>query len=324
MDYGTTYATPRVDQAEALFEYRRENPERDFAGSMILPVLRRGRKDGAFSVITRGTLNQNPDTKRTARGAYNRITVQAKDDTYKCVNYGLEGPVDESERIHHESDFDLTFVTTLAVWRAVMIAQEIRTAAKVFDTARWTGAAYFTDHSGSPWTTSATDVIGQIIDAKDKVADQIGEEPNALIISRSNLSALLKNTAILGRFPGHSGPITLAMLQAAMASVFGLEKLIVGRGTYNAAPANEDPDVPGTLTQIWSSSYAMVAKVCDEGAAQNEGCLGRTVLWEDYSPELWTVESYEEAQTEAEIIKVKNHIDLKLHDKAFGHLLQVR
>lgn len=321
VDYAGSRATPRLDLGMALHEYRNENLEADFIGTQVLPVMRVGKQAGTYAKILRQSQTQSADTKRALRGKYNRITFGAQDATYSCDNHGLESEIDDAERLIHLSDFDAEVEATMTIWRAVMLAHEQRVAALVQSTATWTGSDLFTDNSSNPWATAATDVIGQVLDAKTKVYNMTGREPNALVLSRANLQNLLANTGILARFPGAS-LVTEAMLRNALAAIFGLEKLIVGRARYNSAPINETAST-FTMANVWSDSYVGVALIGDQNAPRLTPCLGRTILWEDYASELWTVETYREEQSESDVVRVKNYVDEIVHDAYFQHLMQV-
>ena len=51
--------------------------------------------------------------------------------------------------------------------------------------------------------------------------------------------------------------------------------------------------------------------------------LGRTVTWTPYASDLEYVESYDEPQTESEIIRVKSFTDEKIFDANFAHLMKI-
>lgn len=322
VDYAGSYATPRLDLGQALWEFR-DGPM-DFVATRCLPVFSTPKKAASFSALTRAMLMQSADTKRAPRGGYNRIDTGAKDLSYSCDNHGLEGLVDDSERELYRSDFDHEMATAWTVDRAVRLAQEQRVSALLFNTTTWTGASLYTDVSAAPWTTAGSDVIGQIADAKELVRQNTGMKANAVIFNESNLQELLRNTGIIARFPGAGDQraITPELLKANLALIFDVEQVIIAPSTYNSAEENESQTV--TVTDVWSSTYAMVARIAPQGSPLSTPGLGRTMLWQPYSPELFTVESYREEQTESDVIRVKHHVDEVVYDEYFAHLLKVR
>ena len=319
-DYLGTRAVPREDLGEALLEY--DGNARDFIGTQILPEFKVAEQAAKFSKHTRQSILQNPETARAARGNYNRILTALKDDSYACENHGLEGLIDDSERLLYQSDFDAEMETTMVVERAVLLGLEMRIKDLVFDTNTWTGSDLFTDNSGSPWSTAATNVIAQVQAGKEKVRRNGGGKADSLIVGEESLQNLLKNEALIARFPGIE-VLTEEILRRNIAAIFGLKKLIVGAEVYDSSPLNQSESHSATVTDVWPKTYAMIARTADNGAPLKTPCLGRTFIWEAYAAALWKVETYREEQAESDVVRVKNFVDEKIFDPAFGHLLQI-
>ncbi len=317
VNYSGTYATPRLDLGVAFQEHAMDIA--DFVGLKVFPIFRTMKRDGTFSAITRETLLQDAETRRAARATYNRINMGAKDKSYACEEYGVEQVVDDSERAFYASDFDAESAAMMISARVLQLQHEERVAALIQDTAVFTGAAYFTDYSASPWSTVSTDIPSQIIDAAEKVRQNCGMQANALILSAAQVPNLLKNTKIQAQFPG-APLITLKMIEQALPSIFGLERLIVGKARKNTA--KEGQTFSGA--DVWTDVHVMVGVVCDDGAPLSEPCLGRTFLWTPDSPTDSVAEMYREEQSRGDVLRVRQNVDELLLDKNFGHLLDVK
>jgi len=319
VDYSGSYATPRLDLGEALMEYRRIDGG-GWIGTKILGVFGTPKKAATFSKITRETILQNPDTKRAARGTYNRVTFGAEDQAYSCENHGLEGQIDDSERELYSSDFDHQMAMTMVVERAVALAQEVRIKDLLFNTTTWTGATLATDVSASaPWATITSDVISHVIDACENVRALTGLYPDTIVMGKKVLNNLLKNSVIKALFPG-AVAITREMVQQAFAAYCGLSRMLVGDEVRNSA--NKGATFSGA--DVWGETYVGVYVTAAEGAPLVTPTVGRTMLWTPMSPELFTVSTYREEQSESEIVKVKNFVDELVFDASFGHLLKVK
>jgi hypothetical protein len=316
VNYSGAYAAPRLDLGAAFMEYAMQLNE--FIGLQVLPLFRTPKKAASFSAITRETLTQDPEAARAAKSGYNRINVGAKDKSYECFEYGLEGVVDDSERALYQSDFDAENATSLVVGRALMLQHEQRVAAAVFDTAVWTGASLYTDHSAAPWDTATSDVIGHVRDAKEKVRQNSGMRANALILSAAQLNSILVNDDVIARFPG-APIVTEEMLRANLAAIFGLERLIVGGAVENSAI--EGQTFSGA--DIWTDDYAMVAVVASDGAPLQTPCIGRTFLWTPDSPSDMVVEMYREEQVRGDVVRYRHTTDELIIDANFGHLMKI-
>ena len=196
--------------------------------------------------------------------------------------------------------------------------QEIRIAAKLFNTTTWTGDALYTDNSADPWDAAGADIIGQVKDMKEKVRQGVGMDPDSLLLSKVQFdNATTINTAILERLK-YTQTATKRALEENLAAILGIGRVVVGTGVYNSAPEGADM----SAADIWSDDYAMVA-VTARTSQLAEPALGRTMLWTDDSPENVTVEEYREPQTRSGIYRVRQNTDEKVFDPYFAHLAKI-
>lgn len=315
--YGTR-ATPREDLGEALMQYRLEGGDSKFIATEVLPILPTQKEAATVGVITREGLLKRADAKRAKRGSFNRVDFDAEDLSFTCEEYGLEGPLDDGERELYASDFDAELMTAMATQHKLEVEQEIRVKDLVFNTSTWTGAALYTDRSSAPWDAAASDAIGHVRAAKEKVRSAVGMNPNSMIVGQITMNNLLANTAILSRFPGVE-VLTEEMLRRALASIFGLKNLIVGDKVYDSADEGQDSSV----SDIWGDDYAMIALLQAKGDTLKAPGLGRTFMWTKRTKENTVVEEYREEQISSDIFRVRQYTDEKIFEAAFGHLLKV-
>lgn len=319
-NYSGTYATPRLDLGIA---YQELNPDPDkFIAEQVFVPFATKKRDATFSVRSRESLTQDVDTKRAARGNFNRIDGELRDLSYNCDTHGLEGLVDDEERALYQSDFDAEMATVEDIDMALRISKEKRAAAALFDTSVWTGATLYTDVSAAnPITDPSSDLVSVVLAAIESFADAAaGEEPNALVLNYSNLMALLKNTGIRGHFPG-APKVTLGMIREALADIFGLEKLMVGRARYRTSA---DGAASATFSPIWSSSYMAVCRVApSESASLRTSCVGRTMKWSQFDAGL-AVQMYREEQHMSDVVRAFECVDELTTDVRMSHLVKVR
>jgi len=311
-----TYAVPRADLGAAFMEYRP-----DAAGliaTQVFPILRTTKQAATFLKITRESLLKLIDVKRASGGAYNRLNMYAEDDSYKCEEKGAEAPVRDDQRSFYATEFDADLSAMTHIGLKVSMALEIVVKALVFNTGTFTGTALYTDNSSAPWDNIASDIIGQVIDAKEMVRKNTGMSPNTLVVGAATLANMLKNTAIRAQFPG-AAVVTLAMIQSALSSIFGLTKLMVGGQVYDSA--KEGQAFSGT--DIWPDDYASVCLTAEENSPIDTPCVGRTFLWTPDSPEIITAEQYREEQTRSDIFRGRHDVHAKLFDAYFAHLLKI-
>ncbi len=315
VEYQGTRAVPRLELGVAALEFIQQQDE--FIGTKVLPIFGTRKKASIFPAITRESITRDADTKRAPRGNYNRDGFQAKDKQYNCEEYGLEGPLDDSERNMYASDFDAELTTVQIVTRRVLQAQEKRIAAQVFNTVVFTGAALFTDNSAAPWDNAATDVVAQVRSAREKVRANSGIDPQSLICNKANIDRLLVNTGIKDAIK-YVARLTEAEILNALADILGVKNIIVGKAIYNSAKEGKS----FVSADVWSDDFAMVAVI---GASErlSDPSMGRTFLWTQDSPENATVEQYRDDAARSDIFRVRQHVDEIVIDPYFAHLLKV-
>jgi len=318
VNYSGSYAAPRMDLGVAFMEASATMNRDKFIAPQVLPTFRTNRKAATFTGTTRESILQDKDAQRAARSGYNRINTEGVDISYDCPEYGLEHVVDDSERSLYENDFDADAVAAEVLAHAVLLQMEKRAHSAIFNTTTWTGASLYTDNSSAPWDSASTDAIGQVLAAAELVRQNCGMKPNALILSEIQAKNLTLNTAIINRFPG-AALITLEMLRQAIASIFGVQRLIVAGGVRNSAI--EGQTYSGA--DIWSDDYAMLAVIADQGAPLPTPCVGRTMLWVPDSPLEIVMEQYREEQSRGDVFRARHSVDELVIDANFGHLMKV-
>jgi hypothetical protein len=304
-----------MDLGVAFQEYQ---PERfKFIADRVLPKYGVAKESATLSVLQRENTNI-PETKHANGAAYNRVDLYLEDMDYTCVDHGLEAQLTDRDREKFRDDFDAEVEKIKSIKLKMSLAREKRVKDLTFNTTTWTGASLYTDNSGSPWDTVTTNIIGQVAAAKEKVRLGAGVIADSLIVGEAAFQNMLQNTGIIGRFPGAT-LVTQAMIEAAMSAIFGLEQLIVGGSVYNSA----DEGQTYSATDMWGDDYAMVALLGREGLPITEPQLGRTILWERYTPDLVYADEYREEQTKSDVYRVEESIDEKVIEAVFGHLIKI-
>jgi len=307
----TSRATPRGDLGEVIKEYSTSGY--NFIAEQILPVRPVALKAANLSVLQRENLKRE-DAAHSNGAAFNRINLKAEDTSYACVDYGLEIGLTDDDRASYDTDFDAEVESVQLIADKIALEQEYRVASAIFNTTTWTGASLYTDNSGSPWDTVTTNIITQVVAAKEKVRANTGMSADTMIIGAATLNNILKNTAILARFPGNT-IISEEVLRSNLASIFGLQNLLVGNAVYDGAKDGQS----FSGSDVWSDDYAMVCKV-NTGSVKSGG-LGRTLVWTPMDEA--GVVQYREEQTESDIFRVRQYQQEKVFDASFGHLMKI-
>jgi hypothetical protein len=307
--------TPRADLGIAIREHRVENTE--FIGTKVLTMLPVMEKKSAVGVIPREETLKRANAARATGGTYNRVSLASEDMEYACEEHGLEAPLPDEQRSFYASDFDAELETSRLVDTMLLREQEIRIKDLVFNTTTWTGSSLYTDVSAAPWDSAASDALGHVRAAREKVRRMTGMEPDTMVIGKVTLDNLLANTAIIARLTSIKMATEEAIKQA-LTDLLGLKRILVGSGVYDATPEGGTP----AITDIWADDYAFIAVTAAAGSILAPA-VGRTILWTEDSPENITVDQYREEQTRSEVFRVRQHTDEKIIDAYFAHLLKV-
>jgi len=313
-------STQRPDLAASFEAFDLEAEKANYIGSQVAPVINVASQAGNFGKIPLKQLLQNRDTQRAPGSGYSRGNFTFDPATFSTKEHGAEEPIDDREARMYAEYFDAETIAAKRAMNAVLTNAEKRWAAALFNTATWTGASLYTDVA-TVWATIATAVpLTDVEAAVNKVYDNSGLWPNALIISRKVFRDLRNTAQIIDRikYSGHMDPRAGNIAVEAISAAFDL-KVIVAGGTKNTANEGQ----AATPASIWSNGYAMIARV----AASNdpkEPCVARTFHWsEDGSQVDGRFETYRDETIRGDVVRCRHDVDEIVMYTQAAHLLKI-
>lgn len=316
----TAQTTLRPDLAGSLEEFDLAMDRQGFIGYQVMPILEVAKPVGIYGKIPLEELLQSRDIERAPGTGYARGGFRFTKDSYVCLEYGVEEPVDDKEAEMYSEFFVAEQVATARAVDGVLREAEKRAAAAIFNTAVWTGAA-LTTAVGTSWATWASATpITDIENACRKVWTGSGLWPDTLVIARETFRNLRQCAEVRARITAsgagdvdRAAEITLAQL----AQVFDLPKILVGGGAKNTANLS----AAASIGSIWSRNRAMVCKTANTQDIR-EPCIARALHWaEDGSSPGGTIETYREDRVRSEIVRCRHDIAEKIMLVEAGHLL---
>ena len=305
---------PRMELGVALEEY--PMGLEGFIADDVLPVRLVKDKEASFNVITRESILRRVNVRRSVGGAYGRTGFDTDIVSYRCEEFGLEGALPDETIRFYDSVFDAEMVVAGGVKGDLAREREIRVAAAIFDTAVFTGAPLFTE-IGTDWDQAAATIVVDIDAAKEKVRLNCGLLPNVMVIGAGVVPWLKFNTDLKARLQYTQALVDNA-ITGQLASLFGISKVLIGGQITNSASEGETY----ASSDIWSSMYCWIGRVPATQSMAEPG-IGRTMLWEGDSPSIYTVEEYRENQTRKTVYRVRHHLQEKIIDPLYGHLLKI-
>lgn len=304
----------------AFFEFDLEMEKAGYIGSKVFPVVEVSLQADSPGKIPLEQLLFDADTTRTDEGNYNRGSFKFETFSYATEENGWEEVLDARSLNRYKNILDLEKILATRAMGVVTRNQEKRVAAKVFDTAVWTGSSLTTAITNE-WDDLVNAVpLTDVEAAVKKVYDGSGLWANALVINRKVFRNLRNCAQVVDRIAssGAGNPTKASDITADMlARVFDLEYVIVGGSSKSSHKEGKS----ASPTQIWSDEYAMVCKV-SSSADMQDPCIGRTFHWsEDGSVIGGAIEDYEDPRTRGRVIRVRHDTDEVVMYPQAGHLL---
>lgn len=308
------YTVPRLDLGVALEEYPLGFT--GFVASEVLPVLPVPEKAGKLTVLTRESALRPVDVVRSVTGSYPRADYETDEIDYRCEEYGLEAKLPDEQQSFYGSAFNAQLVTAALSRDRLAREREKRVAAAFFNTTTFTGASLFTDLA-KDWDDASALIVDDVMAAKETVRKNCGLVPNTIIIPAGAMPWLKKNTDLKARLM-YVNAVTEQAIVSNLAGLFGIPRVIVAGAVYNTGGEGD----AFSSADVWNDNYCWLG-VCATGQNFPEPCIGRTLLWANDSPSEFTVEEYREEQTRSWVYRVRHHLQEKIFDPMFGHLLQI-
>lgn len=309
MNVGSS-ATIRGDLADVL----KENMygEGDYIGLFGMPILEVGRKSGTYAKIDFSEQATSANVARAPGANYNRTQREATSDTYTCVEYGQEEPVDDGEAADLANYFDAELDAAESGKGTLLLEQENRIAAILFDVA--TTFLSYTTAVTTSWATAATctpvaDVYNAKIEIKKQVNGGLNGAKFVALCNDTVIVSLLNSADVKNRIAS----TTLAQMgwQAqldALAKIMGLDEI-------------HSSSIQRAGSAVWSTDQFGIYLVGSGRSLKSMPQVARSMLWTADTAENALVESYREEAIRSNIIRVRQNVDEELLTARAGHVL---
>jgi hypothetical protein len=272
-----------------------------FIGLQVMPLFRVDDSVGQYPVIPPEVMFALQETKRAARGNYQRSDWDWDWDNYATTENGFEEAVDDKEVKLYRRYFDAEKMSTRRAVNVILRKQEYRIASALFNASNFTAHALTNEWDDATNATPKADVDT----ARETIHDAIGMNPNTLIIPYKTYLAMGRCDEIIDRIKYTNPTVQRGdVAPALLAQYFEVEKVIVGDAMYNGAKKGQT----ASLTQMWNPEYAMLC-VTDGSENFETPSIGRTFLWVADSPENVVVESYRDETVRGDVVRVRHDTD---------------
>jgi hypothetical protein len=224
------------------------------------------------------------------------------------LEYGYEEAVDDTVTLDVARFFDAEVIAAKLAKRKLLLAHELRVAAKIFDSGTFTAT-----NSGTAYTTAnlATFDVGQDVqEALDRLLSKGESTTNTrVVIPYPVWTRIRASTKFQNRLRG-TGLSTDTILNAstqAAAEVFGVAEVLIGRASYDQAPEG----VAFSAANVWANTFIWVGSVTQAGAGYFGGGAGFTLNWSEYGPAIG-VSTYREETIKSNIVRASQYTAEKI------------
>ena len=293
--------------------------EAGLIGTAVMPILDVPVRAGQYPsfVLKEGQLLKSDVKNRAPYGSFARGTRAFNQDTYTALEYGYEEAVDDTVTLDVARFFDAEVIAAKLAKRKLLLAHELRVAAKLFDNTVFTAT-----NSGTAYTVAnlATfDAGADVQEAIDRLLAK-GESTSNLkvVIPYAVWTRIRASTKFQNRLRGaglSSDTILNASTQAA-AEVFGVAEVLIGRASYDTAPEG----VAFASGNVWSNTLIWVGSVTQASAGFFGGGAGFTLNWSEYGPAIG-VSTYREEAIKSNIVRASHYTAEKVVNANAGQLI---
>jgi hypothetical protein len=293
--------------------------EAGLIGTQVMPILDVPVRAGQYPsfVLKEGQLLKSDVKNRAPYGSFARGTRAFNQDTYTALEYGYEEAVDDTVTLDVARFFDAEVIAAKLAKRKLLLAHELRVAAKLFDNTVFTAT-----NSGTAYTVAnlATfDAGADVQEAIDRLLAK-GESTSNLkvVIPYAVWTRIRASTKFQNRLRGagiSSDTILNASTQAA-AEVFGVAEVLIGRASYDTAPEG----IAFAAGNVWSNTLIWVGSVTQSSAGFFGGGAGFTLNWSEYGPAIG-VSTYREEAIKSNIVRASQYTAEKVVNANAGQLI---
>lgn len=216
-----------------------------YVGTEIMPIVPVKKKSDIYYIYdSKADRFRIPFTLRAPKTESRTVDWKVTTDGYVCEEHALNDLIDDIEKDNADKPLNLEVDTVEFLTDIVTLGLEMRI--KDMIEASLTANAP-TNGAWSDYTTATINPIADIEIAKAAIHAVIFREPNVLLLGKAVYDKLKHHPKILELIKySQKGVVTTDLL----ASLFGIEKVIVGEAGYNTAKEGK----AAVLSYLWGKN----------------------------------------------------------------------
>lgn len=207
----------------------------NFSARSMFPVLPVIHRSDEYFLYNQGDFLRD-DVQVRAAGAESAGTgYRLTTATYTAERYALHQMIPDSVRLNADPAIDPERDAIEFLSQKMLIHEDRKFATDMMQTGVWDTDS---DLTGSEWTVGTTNIVAQMDAYGDTIQRATGNRPNKLLLSRDVYAVVKNNATILDAIRyTQTGVLTPDLL----ASLFGLDQVVVANAVYNTANEGATP-----------------------------------------------------------------------------------
>ncbi|MEA3210979.1 MAG: hypothetical protein QOE70_4036 [Chthoniobacter sp.] len=298
-----------------------------FVADSIFPIFPVKTRAGFFKKIKRGkgqllskaggSNNVNDPLVRAPGTRYREVTRTTEQHQWKCIDRGLEEPMDDVNKQEESRFYDLESSTAAWLMRNMRISREVRVAAVVQDQNVWG-----THDAGDAYTEANLGTFNFAEDTKQvkRIMRKRQEAVNAMAMSLNLWDLITGSEKLRAFFFGANGGN--AMVDEEMiAKKFKIKYVLIGQTSYDTTKPGKD-STDDNLQWAWADSGIWFGNIA--GGPPETGGAGRTFILDELTGgELFCTESYRDESIRSDRLRVRQDDDTNVVNENSGIILKV-
>jgi hypothetical protein len=242
-----------------------------FVGRKIAPPFMTALQAANYYLFSPENIANVPTlTPRGPGTNYARVKRDVSNDSYACLDYGIEGPVPDEDRAKYSAYFNADLAAIHQIVDTILLNHEIRVHTLA------TGASVPTATPAIKWDNAASNPKGDVDQAKENIRLNMGLRANLLVMSEPVFLTLQYHPRLVDLFK-FTTPGTLN--EQKLASYFGVDEVAVA---FNVIAGNNDGQ-SFSPSDIWG--HDVVLAHVEDAQDLTRPNFARTFAWSAFTKE---------------------------------------
>lgn len=244
--------------------------------------------------------------ERAPGTAYARGGFGTGSATYSTAQWGREYVLADEVEANRQFNYSLANAGVRWLAQQSFIRKERAFAADFMVASVWA-----TDGTPTDWDDASGVPVTDIRTASRTISQSTGQIPNTLLMGEIVYDALLVNAQIAGRLQ-YTTQMTIQGVEQLLASVLGIETILVSRATYNSANEGQAASMAAIIDDDALLYYN------NPGAGEFDVTAGKTFVWNPGGG-AGMQSQYRDNTIDANVIKHKEQWDQKVIASDLGY-----